>query len=176
VQRVVRGSSHCEFTTAEEVDAFAAMVKWESEGVKPYGDEVLDPKVVSAANYSCKFTNNTFSADEMAAAPATSIVTARKAAPPCPNASRGALRGWPQEPDALYGVVDGVGRIRDQRSWARSRRRAAQANSRANRAMPATTTGMPGPGSGMSTKPSSTTAPPATAMATFLSVFPIAPA
>lgn len=87
VQRVVRGTGHCEFTTAEQVDAFEAMVKWETEGVKPEGDDVLDPEVVSAPDYGCKFTNQTYTADEMAASmasPPAGVVVARKAAPACP--------------------------------------------------------------------------------------------
>ena len=66
VQRAIRGTGHCEFTAAEQIDAFDAMVKWEQEGVKPEGDDVLDPAVVGAADYGCKFTKNTFTTAEMA--------------------------------------------------------------------------------------------------------------
>ncbi|WP_257462501.1 hypothetical protein [Archangium lipolyticum] len=48
VQRAIRGVSHCDFTIAEQVAAFDAMVKWEQQGIKPRGDEVLDPTTPSA--------------------------------------------------------------------------------------------------------------------------------
>ena len=35
MQRAVRGISHCDFTIAEQIQAFGAMVKWERDGVKP---------------------------------------------------------------------------------------------------------------------------------------------
>jgi hypothetical protein len=78
VQRVVRGTSHCEFTLAEQVAAFDAMTNWEQHGVKPEGDEVLDRTVVSADDYGCKFTDNTFTDAE------AMTKTARAAAPACP--------------------------------------------------------------------------------------------
>jgi len=79
VQRAIRGTGHCEFTAAEQIAAFDAMVRWEQDGVKPEGDDVLNPAVVSAADYGCKFTDNTFTAADMPA-----VVTARMAAPACP--------------------------------------------------------------------------------------------
>jgi fermentation-respiration switch protein FrsA (DUF1100 family) len=78
VQRAIRGTGHSEFTLAEQVSAFDAMIDWEQNGVKPEGDEVLDAKVVSKADYGCKFTNNTFGSDEAA------VMTARSTAPACP--------------------------------------------------------------------------------------------
>ena len=79
VQRAIRGSSHCEFTVAEQVDAFDALVKWEREGVKPDGDEVLDRSVVANENYGCKFTRNTLGPDDQAV-----LATVRAAAHACP--------------------------------------------------------------------------------------------
>ncbi|EPX65126.1 hypothetical protein D187_000551 [Cystobacter fuscus DSM 2262] len=64
VQRAIRGVSHCDFTTAEQVAAFDAMVQWEQRGLKPQGDEVLDPAVVSSSSYGCAFTNNTVGPDD----------------------------------------------------------------------------------------------------------------
>ncbi|MFY0580722.1 alpha/beta hydrolase family protein [Cystobacter fuscus] len=64
VQRAIRGVSHCDFTTAEQVAAFDAMVQWEQQGLKPQGDEVLDPAVVSSPSYGCAFTNNTVGPDD----------------------------------------------------------------------------------------------------------------
>jgi pimeloyl-ACP methyl ester carboxylesterase len=82
VQRAIRGTSHCEFTYAEQVDAFEAMINWEQKGIKPEGDDVLDPRLVSSPSYGCKFTNNAFTPEEM---PPTGMVpTARAAVPACP--------------------------------------------------------------------------------------------
>ncbi len=67
VQRAIRGISHCDFTVAEQVAAFDAMVKWEQQGVKPAGDDVLTPAVVADPNYGCKFTDNTTGPDDSAA-------------------------------------------------------------------------------------------------------------
>ena len=50
--------------TAEQVDAFDAMIKWERDGVKPAGDDVLTPATVAATSYGCKFTKNTLGPDE----------------------------------------------------------------------------------------------------------------
>lgn len=56
VQRAIRGDGHCGFEEAEEVAAFDAMVTWETQGVKPAGDDVLTPAVVADPNYGCTFT------------------------------------------------------------------------------------------------------------------------
>lgn len=64
VQRAIRGASHCDFTTAEQVDAFDAMIKWERDGIKPAGDDVVTPATVAAPSYGCKFTKNTLGPDE----------------------------------------------------------------------------------------------------------------
>jgi hypothetical protein len=60
VQRAIRGTGHCEFTIAEQVAAFEAMVRWEEDDVRPRGDEVLDASAVGDAAYGCNFTDNTF--------------------------------------------------------------------------------------------------------------------
>ena len=51
VQRAICGASHCDFTIAEQVDAFDAMIKWERDGVKPAGDDVVTPATVAASTY-----------------------------------------------------------------------------------------------------------------------------
>ncbi len=66
VQRAIRGASHCDFTVAEEVDAFDAMIKWERDGVKPAGDDVITAAKVAASDYGCAHTNDTFGPDESA--------------------------------------------------------------------------------------------------------------
>jgi acetyl esterase/lipase len=64
VQRAIRGASHCDFTVAEQVDAFDAMIKWERDGVKPAGDDVVTPATVADVNYGCTHTKNTLGPDE----------------------------------------------------------------------------------------------------------------
>jgi pimeloyl-ACP methyl ester carboxylesterase len=81
VQRAIRGTGHCEFTLAEQVAGFDALIAWEQKGEKPEGDDVLDPAVVGASDYGCKFTDNTVSDDEKAAM--STIADARAAAPKC---------------------------------------------------------------------------------------------
>ncbi|MEY4582410.1 MAG: hypothetical protein RL701_7113 [Pseudomonadota bacterium] len=81
VQRAIRGVGHCEFTYVEQVDAFAALVKWEKEGTKPEGDDVLDKGKIAASDYGCKFTKNEYNADEQAAG---ALGTSRALIPACP--------------------------------------------------------------------------------------------
>ncbi len=56
VQRAVRDMNHCLFTAEEQTRAFDDLVTWVRKGVKPAGDDVLDPAVVANPNYGCKFT------------------------------------------------------------------------------------------------------------------------
>ncbi|WP_326538859.1 alpha/beta hydrolase [Pseudorhodoferax sp.] len=64
VQRAIRGASHCDFTVAEQVEAFDAMVQWEQGGAKPAGDDVLTPATVAAPTYGCTYTRNTLGPDD----------------------------------------------------------------------------------------------------------------
>jgi len=59
VQRAIRSAPHCDFTGAELVSGFQAMVDWEQNGTKPEGDDVLDADTVADANYGCQFTSET---------------------------------------------------------------------------------------------------------------------
>jgi len=56
VQRIIRDVGHCGFTTAEQEIAFADLVKWVEQGIKPLGDNVLDPLVVADPEFGCQFT------------------------------------------------------------------------------------------------------------------------
>ncbi|SFO28137.1 hypothetical protein SAMN05443579_102180 [Variovorax sp. PDC80] len=80
VQRAVRGITHCDFTQAEQVEAFDAMIKWERDGVKPAGDDVVTAATVADPAYGCKFTRPLGTVDE------TSIASRTVAAGthPCP--------------------------------------------------------------------------------------------
>lgn len=57
VSRAVRVVGHCEFTPAEETEAFADLTDWVENGIRPEGDAILDPEVVSQADFGIKFTN-----------------------------------------------------------------------------------------------------------------------
>ena len=57
VQRAIRDIVHCEFTEEEYQEAFSDLVSWVETGVKPAGDDVLDPDVVSAPDFGCQFTS-----------------------------------------------------------------------------------------------------------------------
>jgi len=66
VQRAIRGISHCDFTIAEQATAFDDMIKWERDGVKPTGDDVVTAATVAAPTYGCTYTQNTTGADDSA--------------------------------------------------------------------------------------------------------------
>lgn len=59
VQRAIRGSNHCGFTTAEYVQGFSDLVNWVENGVRPDGDAIGDPAAVAAAEFGCRFTDPT---------------------------------------------------------------------------------------------------------------------
>lgn len=56
VQRAIRAPSHCDFTVAEQVNAFNDMVNWVNTGTPPAGDDVLTPATVAQPNYGCAHT------------------------------------------------------------------------------------------------------------------------
>jgi hypothetical protein len=57
VQRAIRGVGHCDFTPAEFVTAFLELAAWESFGLKPAGDNWLDPAAVADPLFGCAFTD-----------------------------------------------------------------------------------------------------------------------
>jgi pimeloyl-ACP methyl ester carboxylesterase len=57
VQRATRDYGHCAFTPTELVNGFADLVQWVEGGVKPAGDDVLDPDAVAAPDFGCQFTD-----------------------------------------------------------------------------------------------------------------------
>ena len=64
VQRAIRGASHCDFTVAEQVAAFDDMIRWERDGIKPSGDDVVTAATVAAPAYGCTYTDNTLGVDD----------------------------------------------------------------------------------------------------------------
>jgi len=53
VQRIIRSPGHCNFSAAEQADAFDALVEWAHTGKRPEGDDVLG----DLTNAGTKFTN-----------------------------------------------------------------------------------------------------------------------
>lgn len=53
VQRAIRDFGHCAFDQAEWTTAFADLVTWVEDGVRPAGDDVF---ATSASDYGCQFT------------------------------------------------------------------------------------------------------------------------
>jgi pimeloyl-ACP methyl ester carboxylesterase len=56
VSRAIRDVGHCGFTVGEQEAAFADLVNWVENGVKPAGDDILTPSAVAAATFGCQFT------------------------------------------------------------------------------------------------------------------------
>jgi len=56
VSRAIRDVGHCGFSISEQEAAFADLVRWVKDGVKPAGDDLLTPSVVAAATFGCTFT------------------------------------------------------------------------------------------------------------------------
>ncbi len=56
VTRAIRDHGHCGFAVQEEERAFADLVSWVEDGVKPAGDDILDPATVAAASFGCQFS------------------------------------------------------------------------------------------------------------------------
>ena len=56
VQRAIRDHNHCGFAVPEEEAAFAALVNWVTNAVKPAGDDILTPAVVADSKFGCKFS------------------------------------------------------------------------------------------------------------------------
>jgi len=57
VQRAIRGVLHCDFTPAEFSTAFLDLVVWREFGLKPAGDDFLDPAEVANPLFGCSFTD-----------------------------------------------------------------------------------------------------------------------
>jgi hypothetical protein len=61
VQRAIRGVLHCDFTAAEFSTAFLDLVAWLEFGIKPAGDDFLDPAAVADPLFGCAFTDGSHS-------------------------------------------------------------------------------------------------------------------
>jgi len=58
VQRAVRGVGHCDITGVELGSAFIDLVNWVEYGVKPAGDDWLDPAAVADPDFGCAFNDD----------------------------------------------------------------------------------------------------------------------
>ncbi|MGB5257505.1 MAG: hypothetical protein WBN07_02450 [Woeseiaceae bacterium] len=56
VSRATRAIGHCEFSAEELIQTFDDLVLWVNDGVKPAGDNILDPETVADPFYGCQFT------------------------------------------------------------------------------------------------------------------------
>nr|WP_263327073.1 alpha/beta hydrolase [Neobacillus sp. Marseille-Q6967] len=63
--RAIRAVAHCDFTVEEEVEGFQDLVKWVEEGVKPEGDDILNPQAVAAQDFGSQFTRGYRSYDPL---------------------------------------------------------------------------------------------------------------
>ncbi len=59
VQRATRDFGHCTFTPTELVRTFQDLVGWVDSGVRPAGDDVLNPAAVASPSFGCAFTDLT---------------------------------------------------------------------------------------------------------------------
>lgn len=57
VQRATRDYGHCTFTPSELVTTFTDLVNWVEAGVKPAGDDVLNPTAVANPAFGCAYTD-----------------------------------------------------------------------------------------------------------------------
>lgn len=57
VQRATRDFGHCTFSPAELATTFVDLVTWVEAGVKPAGDDVLDPAAVADPEFGCTYTD-----------------------------------------------------------------------------------------------------------------------
>jgi len=56
VTRAFRDHAHCGFDVLEEEAAFADLVNWVVNGVKPAGDDILNPAAVADPKFGCLFS------------------------------------------------------------------------------------------------------------------------
>jgi pimeloyl-ACP methyl ester carboxylesterase len=56
VSRAIRDVIHCGFTSSEMAQAFDDLVNWVENGVRPGGDDILNPATVAADDFGCTYT------------------------------------------------------------------------------------------------------------------------
>lgn len=56
VSRATRAIGHCEFSPEELIETFDDLVSWVETGVRPAGDDILDPATVADPLFGCGFS------------------------------------------------------------------------------------------------------------------------
>ena len=56
VSRATRAIGHCEFSPEELAETFNDLVTWVEDGVRPGGDEILDPDNVADPQFGCAYS------------------------------------------------------------------------------------------------------------------------
>lgn len=56
VVRAIRDVGHCGFSVEEQEQGFADLVSWVENGIKPVGDDILNPATVADPLFGCRFT------------------------------------------------------------------------------------------------------------------------
>jgi hypothetical protein len=69
VSRATRAIGHCEFSPQELIETFDDMVEWVDTGVRPGGDDILDPAVVAAPLFGCNYSRGTTATRPLAPCP-----------------------------------------------------------------------------------------------------------
>lgn len=64
VSRATRAIDHCEFSAEELMRTFDDLVLWVNEGIKPAGDDILDPEQVADPYFGCQFTEGVVGTEE----------------------------------------------------------------------------------------------------------------
>lgn len=59
VSRATRAVGHCEFSAEELVETFDDLVTWVEDGVRPAGDDILNPEKVADPLFGCGFSRGT---------------------------------------------------------------------------------------------------------------------
>jgi hypothetical protein len=57
VSRATRDYGHCSFTGPELAQTFIDLVKWVEGGIKPAGDDILNPATVAQPDFGCTYTD-----------------------------------------------------------------------------------------------------------------------
>lgn len=59
VSRATRAVGHCEFSAEELIETFDDLIEWVNTGVRPAGDDILDPETVAEPLFGCQFSRGT---------------------------------------------------------------------------------------------------------------------
>lgn len=69
VSRATRAIGHCEFSPEELIETFDDLVSWVETGVRPDGDDILDPAVVADPLFGCNYSRGTTASRPLAPCP-----------------------------------------------------------------------------------------------------------